>query len=182
MARRSTVKSGTFFLRQYVTTNGATFTESSLDISSFVNVLQGEVLRVKKAWSEWTSDNGQTINGTDVAASGATAGASAMGQVTTQSRTGIINITNNDCMVKDQIYAHVDATANIDMIAPTASLNPVDYDDGYLVATDSLYFGVDQSTVDGFANNISYSVLLECEIVRMSLSDAQAVLVSQTLA
>lgn len=182
MARRSTVKSGTFFLRQYVTTNGATFTESSLDISSFVNVLQGEVLRVKKAWSEWTSDNGQTINGTDVAASGATAGASAMGQVTTQSRTGIINITNNDCMVKDQIYAHVDATANIDMIASTASLNPVDYDDGYLVATDSLYFGVDQSTVDGFANNISYSVLLECEIVRMSLSDAQAVLVSQTLA
>ena len=85
-------------------------------------------------------------------------------------------------MVKDQIYAHVDATANIDMIAPTASLNPVDYDDGYLVATDSLYFGVDQNTVDGFANNISYSVLLECEIVRMSLSDAQAVLVSQTLA
>ena len=182
MARASRSKTGTFFLRQYVDTNGTTFAEASLDISSFVNPLQGEVLRVKQAWTDWTSDDAAPIAGTDVAASGATAGASAGGQVTTASRTGLINLTNNDLVVKNNIYAHIDATANIDMIEQIEGLNPVQFDDGYMVATDTLYFGVDQSSVDSFANNIRYSVMLECEVVKLSLADAQAVLVSQTQA
>jgi len=182
MARASRAKTGTFFLRQYIDMNGTTFAQASLDISSFVNPLQGEVLKIKQSWTDWTSDDAKPISGTDIAASGAVAGASAGGQVTTASRTGLLNITNNDLVTKNNIYAHIDATANIDMLEQVEGLNPIDFDDGYMVATDTLYFGIDSSDVDTWANNIRYSVMLECEVVKLSLSDAQAVLVSQTQA
>jgi hypothetical protein len=181
MAKRSKKVSGTFFLRQYVDLDGTTFAETSIDISSYVNVLEGHVLRVKKGWSEFTSDNAQPINGTDVAASGAAAGASAAGQVTTETRTGLLNLTNTNQMLKNQIYVHIDATANIDFLTEDEGLNPMDFEDGYLVATEGIFFGIKSSDVDTWANNIRFSVILECEIVRLSLSDAQAVLVSQTL-
>ena len=42
MAKRSRVKSGTFFLRERLATDGATFASTSIDISSFVNPLEGE--------------------------------------------------------------------------------------------------------------------------------------------
>lgn len=183
MARASRTKTGTFFLRQYVTMNGTTFNEQSLDISSFVNPLQGEVLRIKQSWTDWT-EGSQPITGDAIHAAGAAGGASAGGQVTTASRTGLINLTNNDLVTKSTLYAHVDATANVDYMQQQEGLNPVDFDDGYMVATDTLYFGINSNDTDTWAKNsvIAYSVMLECEVVKLSLADAQAVLVSQTQA
>jgi len=181
MARKSKVQSSTFFLRQYVDTDGVNFAQTTIDISSFVDVLNGSVLKVKRGWSEWTSDDARPISGTDVRASGAVQGASAAGQVTTESRTGMLNLTNTNLMLKNQIYAHVDATANIDFLTEDEGLNPMDFEDGYLVATEGLFFGTQSSAIDTWAADIRFSVILECEIVKLSLSDAQAVLVSQTL-
>lgn len=181
MARRSKVKSGTFFLRKEQDTNGTTFAEGSIDVSSFVNVMDGELLRIKQCWYSWTSDNGGSIAGTDVRASGAAQGASAIACVTTETQTAVSGFTRNSLVSKNQIYAHVDSTANIDMITNETSVNPVDFDDGYLIATDAIFLGVNQNGVDSWANDIRCSIMLECEIVKLSLSDAQAVLVSQTL-
>ena len=181
MARRSRVRSGTFFLRKEQDTNGTTYAEGSIDVSSFVNVLEGELLRVKQVWFSWTSDNGGPVAGTDVRASGAVQGASAVACVNTQSQTSIKGFTSNALMAKNTLYAHVDSTANIDMITNETSVNPVDYDDGYLVATDGIFLGINQSAVDTWASDIRCSIMLECEIVKLSLTDAQAVLVSQTV-
>ena len=183
MARASRSKTGTFFLRQNVTMNSTTFNESSLDISSFVNPLQGEVLRIKQTWTAWT-EGSQPITGDAVHATGAAGGASCGGQVTTASRTGLIALTNNDLVTKSTLYAHVDATANIDYMKQQEGLNPVEFDDGYMVATDTLYFGINSNDTDTWAKNsvIMYSVMLECEVVKLSLSDAQAFLVIQTQA
>jgi len=84
-------------------------------------------------------------------------------------------------MGKNTLYAHVDSTANIDFITNETSVNPMDYDNGFLVATDAIFLGVNQNAVDTWASNIRCSIMLECEIVKLSLSDAQAVLVSQTI-
>jgi hypothetical protein len=181
MARRSRARSGTFFLRKEQDTNGTTYAESSIDVSSFVNVLEGELLRVKQIWFSWTSDNGDSVTGTDVRASGAVQGASAIACVNTQSQTAIKGFSDNSLMGKNTLYAHVDSTANIDMITNETSVNPVDFDDGYLVATDGVFLGVNQNATDSWAANIRCSIMLECEIVKLSLTDAQAVLVSQTV-
>jgi hypothetical protein len=177
MARRSRARSGTFFLRADLDTNGATFATTSIDISSFVNVLEGELLRIKQVFWDWQTDGGGPIVGADL---GASKGCSALASVSTESRTTTGNLSNNDIVSLNYIYAHSDSNTLIDMITNSTSVNPADYDDGYLVATDAIHLNVDESA-NTFANPVNAMCMLECEIVRLSLSDAQAVLVSQTV-
>jgi len=180
MARRSTVKSGTFFLREVVTTNGTTFATDSIDVSSFIDVLNGELIRIKQVWFQWGTDAGGPVLGTDVRASGAVQGSSAVASVSTESRTTVGSMSSSNIVCANTLYAHVDSTANIDFITNETSANPAEFDDGYLVATDAIHLNANQSA-DTWAANIAVVVMLECEIVKLSLSDAQAVLVSQTI-
>jgi len=180
MAKRGKEVSGTFFIRQYIAMDGINFAQASIDVSSFVNVLDGEVLKIKRVWTDWT-EGSAPITGDAIAASGAAAGASAGGQVTTESRTGLINLSNTKLIAKNTLYAHIDATANIDYMQQQEGLNPLDFEDGKLVATDTLYFGIKSNDVDTWAKDITYTVMMECVIFKMSLSDAQAVLVSNSL-
>ena len=177
MARRSKARSGTFFLRKEQDTDGTDYIEGSIDVSSFVNVLEGELLRIKQVWFSWTSDQGGPVLGADL---GASKGCSAVGCVTTETQTAVSGFTRNSLVGKNTLYAHTDSNTDIDMITNETSVNPVDFDDGYLVATDGIFLGVNQSA-DSFASDIRCSIMLECEIVKLSLTDAQAVLVSQTV-
>jgi hypothetical protein len=177
MARRSRAKSGTFYLTKQVDTASQAFNQAELDISSFVNVLQGEVVRVKQAWFNFASDNGQPIQGADL---GASAGCSATAAITVESHDQRASFGHNSVMAGTAIYAHTDSNTDIDMITIQSSMNPADFEDGFLVATDAIYIQLAPGT-DAFANDIRCTMKLECEIVRLSLSDAQAVLVSQTL-
>jgi hypothetical protein len=180
MARRSRVKSGVFYLRNKLDTNAASFAQATVDISSFVNVLEGEVLRIKQVWFEWTSDDYLPIAGTDVGASGAAKGASCAAQLTSDSKSAIHSFDQVGVIAKNNIYAHIGAVADLDMVQQSTGLNPYDFEDGYFVATDNIFLGVKGSTVDTFSNDLTCQVLMECEIVKLSLADAQAVLVSQT--
>lgn len=177
MARRSRAKSGTFFLRKSTTSDTTNFVTSSIDVSSFVNVLDGELLRVKNIWWEWETDGGGPIVGADL---GASKGCSAFASVSTESRTVVGSFTSNDVISVNTLYAHSDSNTDIDMITTNTSVNPADFNDGFLVATDAIHLNIDQSA-DSFASNIRCSVMMDCEIVKLSLTDAQAVLVSQTV-
>lgn len=177
MARRSTVRSGTFFLRMVDLTDGGTMQTTSQDVSSFVNVLEGELLRIKQIWWQWGSDGGGPVRGADL---GASAGCGAIATLSTDSRTTVGSISTNDVISGNTLYAHSDSGTNIDFITNETSVNPKDFDtDGYLVATDAIHLNVNQASGDLFANDIAVKVMMECEIVKLSLSDAQAVLVSQ---
>lgn len=178
MASRSKAVSGNFYLRANVDSVQDAFDSSSIDISSFVNVLQGEVLRVKRIWWYWGTDGGGPILGADL---GASKGCSAFATVTTESRTAVGSIENQNVMSENTLYAHTDSNTTIDMISNETSVNPADYEDGYLVATDALHLNVDQPTADKFTGTIRVQVMMECEIAKLNLSDAQAVLVSQTV-
>jgi len=179
MARRSKTIGRPFFLRKQVDggTAATGYQQSEIDISSFVNVLQGEVLRVKQAWVEWNSDAGGPIQAADL---GSNTGASCDLQITSESQTDRVPLTNNSVIAKNTVYANCNASTDIDFYAQGFGMNPIDYDDGYLVATDSIFLGINESG-NPFANTIRASMMLECEIAKLSLSDAQAVLVSQTL-
>ena len=179
MASRSRAKSGTFFLSTQVDggTTATGFQQAKIDISSFVNVLQGEVLRIKQIWFQWQDDSGGPI---DAATVGANNGASADAQVTVESQTGRANFTNNAVIAKNTVYTHCAGAGQLDFYATEMGMNPTDYDDGYLVATDTVYLGIPDS-LDPFTADIRVAIKLECEIVKLSLSDAQAVLVSQTI-
>jgi len=179
MARsRSRATSGTFFLRLVDTTESAAFASTSIDVSSFVNVLDGELLRIKQLWWNWGTDGGGPIRNADA---GASAGCNATASISTESRTSTGSIgSSNDIVSVNNVYVHSDSNAKIDMITNETSVNPKDFDsDGYLVATDAIHLNCAEG--DAFANRIAVKCMMECDIVKLSLSDAQAVLVSQTV-
>ena len=182
MARKS---SGIFFLRKTVATStDGTFTQDNLDISSFVNLTDGECLRVRNIWFEWTDTDNLPIHGIDVGASGAAKGASMGGQITTDSKSTLHSFGATGMVAKNNLYAHIGAVADLDFIAQDTGLNPYDFKDGYIVATDAIYFGT-MPTNGGaayrFATSLNMTVLLECETVKLSKEDATALLVGQTL-
>ena len=177
MASRSRARSGTFYLRDTLSTDGAaTFVTTSTDISSFVNVLEGELLRIKKVWWQWGNDNGGPVKGADL---GASKGCSAVASLSTESRTNVGQINSSNIISENTLYAHTDSNTLIDFITNETSANPKDLDDGYLVATDAIHLNANMG--DAFAAEVAAHVMMECEIVKLSLSDAQAVLVSQTV-
>ena len=177
MARRSRARSGTFFLRADLDSNGVTFATTSIDVSSFVNVLNGELLRIKQVFWDWGTDGGGPVLGGNL---GASKGCSALASISTESRTTTGDMGDNDIVSLNYLYAHTDSNTDIDFIANNTSVNPADFDDGYLVATDAIHLNVDESA-DTFASPVKVMAMMECEIVKLSLSDAQAVLVSQTV-
>ena len=165
-------------MRLVKSTDGTDFQTESLDVSSFVNVLDGELLRIKQLWWNWGTDGGGPIRNADV---GADAGCNAFASISSESRTNVGSIgSQNDIVSVNYLYAHGDSNGKIDMITNETSVNPKDFDsDGYLIATDAIHLNVNQA--DAFADEISVKCMMECDIVKLSLSDAQAVLVSQTV-
>lgn len=182
MAKKS---SGIFFLRKSVdaSTDG-TFTQDNIDISSFVNLTQGECLRIRNIWFEWTATDNLPLVGLDVGASGTAKGASMGGQVTTDSKTSLHSFGATGMIAKNNIYAHINTAADMDFIAQDSGLNPYDFEDGYIVATDAIYFGTmpsDAGATARFSNAVRLTCLLECETVKLTEKDATALLVGQTL-
>jgi len=177
MARKSRAIGGTFYLTKQVDTSSQGFNQSELDVSSFVNVIKGEVIRVKQVWMNFASDSGMPVQGADL---GTSKGCSATAAVTVESHDQRASFGHNSVVSGAQIYAHTDSNTDIDFILLETSMNPAEFADGYLVATDSIYLQIAPGT-DAFAADIRCTMKLECEVVKLSLSDAQSVLVTQTL-
>ena len=171
-----------FYLRKGVDTNGTSFNSSNIDISAYIDTLDGKVLRVNQVWFEWTSNDGGPIETADA---GVDVTASAVAQLTTESQDGIQPLTNNSMFAKHQIYHATDnqsGTNNFIMIHEDDSMNPADFNDGYLVANDTIQLGVSCSpSPHTYANDIRCVVLLEVEQVKMSAKDAQTILLSQSI-
>lgn len=173
--------SGTLYLRKTVETNGSTFNSGNIDVSAYVNPLDGEVLRIKKVWGEWASDSGGAILTADV--DGTDGSASAMAQLTTVSQDSIKQIVDSSLFFKTQLYCTVDnasGTQLFTLMREDNAMNPTDFEDGFLVASDIIQVGVNCSPApQAFVSDIEFQVLIECERVKMSQSDAFAVLSAQ---
>jgi len=179
MARKT---SSVFYLRKGADTNTGTYNSSDIDISAYIDTLKGHVLKINQVWFEWTSDSGGPITVADI---GVDHSVAASAQLTTESQTTIQSLTNTSMIAKNQIYFSTtdeSGTNRIDMIHEDRAMNPADFDDGFLVANDTIQLGVnDLGGVGAFTQPVRCVVLLECEQVKMSAADAQAILLSQAI-
>lgn len=174
--------SSVFYLRKGVNTNTATYNSNDIDISAYIDTLKGHVLRINQVWFEWTSDSGGPITVGDI---GVDHSVAASAQLTTESQTSIQPITNTSCIAKHQVYFSTtdeSGTNRIDMIHEDRAMNPADFDGGFLVANDTIQLGVnDLGSTGAFTSPVRCNVLMECEQVKMSAADAQAILLSQAI-
>ena len=164
-------KSDSFFIRASVTSNGTTYSENSVDLGAFVDALGKSVLRVHNIQA-------RIIDADNLRAPATVSNTYNAGfQLTTQTQTGLVSFTERALIAAGTYTAGSDATS-VTAIVETNDLMPQDFTNGYLVAVDTIFLGVNQSVAsDGGA--VRAEIILECTVETLSQSAAMALALSQ---
>jgi len=170
----ATKKTSTFYVRvdQDIDNDNA-FHQGELDLGAYVNVLGKSVLSVKSVQTAITDSNGRMPDMT-----AANAGAFSW-QLTTQSQDATVRISDNSVVAAGGGSAYESGAGTIAVNWSDFSVGPHHYqtDDGYLIATESLYLGGSATTE--WTENLFVSLILECQVVTMDVQDGVALALSQ---
>lgn len=160
-------KSDSFFIRAKTTTNGTTYAQTSVDLGAYVDALGKSVLRIHNIEVQYGSPL-ELINGapTTTSRSGF--------QLTTQSQTALVGITDKSVIASGSLTIATNAT-NADFIQDTLDVGPQRWTKGYLVGVEQIYLGVDQT----FDHVDEISIMLECTVETLSQAGAMALALSQ---
>jgi len=173
-------KQESFFIRATVTPDdSATFVQTAIDLSSYVNALGKSILKIKAIEGEWCqSPTGAIPNGAPYM-DGNAAG-SACWQLTTQNNTGLVSLDDRTTIAKGQIWArNSDSAANPPADVYQDSHLPQHYSDGFLVAVEEIYLGAFGETDWAATSNLTFNIVLECEVMTLTQSAAMALALSQ---
>ena len=95
-------------------------------------------------------------------------------QLTTQQQTQVVGIANRSVIASGSL-AIATGPAIVEMMDSSLDVGPQHWTDGYLVAVEQLYLGVDQT----FAFGNAVSIVLECTVETMTQAAAMALALSQ---
>ena len=174
----SMAKGDTFFLRAAID-NGAsaTYESSDIDISAYTDPARGRVLVVDRGWVTFDTDGNGPIIAADVVASGT--GQKEMGiQVTSETQTALVSMTNNSLFMKTNLYVGVGAAGLITFFNEISSLNPASTTGGFIIPTDKIHCGA--ATGDAWNADIRMGFMFEVHTEKLSLQRIQELLVSLT--
>ena len=163
-------KSDSFFIRASVSDNGTTFNEASIDLGAYVDALGKSVLRIHNIAHRWTTAGNATPF------PGAAAVGAAQWQLTTQSDSQIVSMTDKSLIASGHLDVQANAASEILLLSDAVDLSPQHFTQGYLVAVEQIYLGFDQSVAtmcDGA------EVILECTVETMTQASAMALALSQ---
>ena len=169
-----------FFIRASVTPDDTdTFVQTTVDLGAYVDALGKSVLRIHNIEFEWAqATDGATPNGAPQV--DATSQADAVWQLTTQTQTAMVPLSDRSVVGKGQIWVYNPSAAQG---APSQvhndSVAPQHFTDGYLVAVESLFLGAQASDKWAANNNLTCNMMLECTVETLSQSAAMALALSQ---
>jgi len=96
-------------------------------------------------------------------------------QLTTQSQSAMVPLTNRSVVSSGKLLL---ASTDVDTLALAndhLDVGPQDFTDGYLIAVEQMYLGVDQAV-----NSVTeISIVLECTVETMTQAAAMALALSQ---
>jgi|TARA_Y100000310_G_C20637902_1_gene792233 hypothetical protein len=173
MARRS---KPTFLLRQDVTTDDTTQVQEVMDISSFVDVPNGEVLLIKRAWINYcdASAGHGVIASMFAASSGLCVSASACTRTFAQMQSSAEPST----ITKGYLHVHGDGGQDTTFYREDTLLEPAQFEDGFYCASSGITLSVDSSL--SLSPEIKVSFIFECQQVKIGEAAALAKIVSLT--
>ena len=162
-----------FFIRAQVTSAGTAFAQTTINLGSFVDVLGQAVLTIHGVYPAYrNATNNQPYD------MGLTSDTQfATWQLTTQSQTDIQQLTDKSVVASGGIMQTFDGSSDILFSSLSEDPGPQDFVNGYLVAVEDIYLGVDRTT--GSGNECDVDVILECSVSKMSTSKAMALALSQ---
>lgn len=160
-------KSDAFFIRAKVKTDGTNFAQASIDLGAYVDALGKSVLRIHNIEVAYGTPL-EIINGAPT-----TATRSGF-QLTTQSQTELVDITNKSVIASGNLLVCTNAT-HAEFVQDTLDVGPQHWTKGYLVGVEQIYLGADQQ----FDHLDEISIMLECTVETLSQSAAMALALSQ---
>jgi len=160
-------RTDSFFIRATTQTDGTNFAQAALDLGSYVDALGKSVLRIHNISVQY-GDPLESYAGA-IETSG-----SMYFQLTTQQQTQAVGISNRSVIASGSLAISTGA-AIVEMMDSSLDVGPQHWTDGYLVAVEQLYLGVDQTF--NFGNSVS--IVLECTVETMTQAAAMALALSQ---
>ena len=160
-------RTDSFFIRATVPTDGQNFSQSAIDLGSYVDALGKSVLRIHNISVQYDTPLESYAGAIDTSTG-------VYFQLTTQQQTQSVDISNRSVIASGSL-AIATGTAIVEMMDSSLDVGPQDWTDGYLVAVEQLYLGVQQS----FNHLNSVSIVLECTVETMTQAAAMALALSQ---
>lgn len=178
-------KPETFFIRGTVSPDDdATYFETTIDLGSYVNVgdKKAVIMRIHNIEGEWAAGPNEsgaaTPNGFPLM--DANTGAGACWQISTQTQTGLIALTDRTCVAKGQLWArNPDSASAVPSQVYSDSHLPQHYSEGYLVATDNLFLGGYAGTGWAETSDLTFNCQLEVSLEAVTQANAVSLALSQ---
>ena len=164
-------KSDSFFIRASVTGNGTTYAETSIDLGAFVDALGKSVLRIHNVQARIIDENNLSTPSKD------NANYFAGFQLLTQTQSALVSFTERSLIAAGTLSVG-EANGTIMAMTETNDLMPQDFSNGYLVAVDQIFLGIDQNIASDLGE-IRAELILECTVETLSQSAAMALALSQ---
>ena len=96
-------------------------------------------------------------------------------QLTTQSQTELVDLGNRTVISNGQLSLAADALSNLTILNDRQNVAPQEWTNGYLIAVESIFLGVDQG-IDALSQ---VSIVMECTVETMTASASMALALSQ---
>jgi hypothetical protein len=162
-----------FFIRAQATSNGTNFAQTTISLGSYVDVLGNAILKIHGTYPAWRNAGNDFpydagLNDADMAAGW---------QLTTQSQVDLVPLTDKSVICSGGIQQCFDSKPKMIMTSIHEDPSVEKFTNGYLVATEDIYLGVDKNT--GTGDEFDLDMVIECSVVRMSSSKAMALALSQ---
>ena len=156
-----------------------TFTQSQIDLSSYVSALGKSIVRIKSIEGEWTQGANGDKPGFAPFMDANKAGC-AVWQLTTQSNSGLVSLDDRTTIGKGQIWArNPDGSDNAPATVYNDSHLPQHYSEGFLCAVEDIYLAGEASPDWVDTTDLTFNIVLECEVLVMGQSEAMALSLSQ---
>jgi hypothetical protein len=169
-------KTDSFFIRKSLTVdNSGTFQQTSIDLGAFVDALGKSVLRIHNCHVQVSDSSG---NAAQVQASADSA--AAQFQLTTQTQTDTVLASDKSVIATGIVYAiNSFSTDEFPQVYQDMDILPQNWTNGYLVAVEEIYLGGEGSSgwVDG--EDLTITIVLECQSETLSEKAAMALALSQ---
>ena len=161
-------KSDSFFIRAKVETDGVNFAQEAIDLGAYVDAFGKSVLRIHNIAVTYGSPMSALIGSVN-------SNSKASFQVTTQSQTSMVDITNKSVVSTGTLFQALGPGGEATVLTSTFDVAPQHFTNGYLVGVEQIYLGTDQtgSMID------EISIIMECTVETLSQSAAMALALSQ---
>jgi hypothetical protein len=162
-------RSDSFFIRATVLTDSTTYNQANIDLGSFVDALGKTVLRIHNVAVEYGAPGEAPGNITPNVVTDVNY------QLTTQSQTDLVDVGNRTIISSGQLTISASPTNGLTVLNDRQNVAPQEWTNGYLIAVESIFLGVDQG-IDALSQ---VSIVMECTVETMTAAASMALALSQ---